>query len=289
VKILLLGSSGFLGIYLNKVLKEKFTVITTGLNKRKNDLTKYVNIKKLIEKTKPNIIINASGLTDIEICQSKPNLSEKINIDIIKNIFLIRKKNNFNFEFLHFSTDHMYNPKNNIKNNELMSTSPVNTYTKHKLQAEKICLTNNSLVFRLNLIGKSRSSKKSFTDWIYEKLKKNDEINGFIDSFYSPLSVETVAKIIKKIILKKLLCNSGIFNMGSKDGISKYNLIVDFSKKLGIYKKNLIKKNKINRMCKTKRSNYNRLNTNKFEKVFKIHLPFIKSEINKVTKHYEKI
>ena len=37
MKILLLGSSGFLGIYLNKVLKEKFTVMTNGLNKRTID------------------------------------------------------------------------------------------------------------------------------------------------------------------------------------------------------------------------------------------------------------
>ena len=92
MKILLLGSSGFLGIYLNKKLNKKFNVTTNGLNKRNNDLTKYINIEKIIQKVKPNIIINASGLTDIEVCQIKPELSKKININIIKNIFFVKKK-----------------------------------------------------------------------------------------------------------------------------------------------------------------------------------------------------
>ena len=288
MKILLLGSSGFLGIYLNKKLNKKFNVTTNGLNKRNNDLTKYINIEKIIQKVKPNIIINASGLTDIEVCQIKPELSKKININIIKNIFFVKKKYKLNFKFLHFSTDHMYCPKKNIKNKETLNINSVNTYTEHKLEAEKISLANDSLVFRLNLIGQSSSTKKSFTDWIYKKLKNEEEIIGFVDSFYSPLSAETVANIIKQLISKKLHNTLGLFNIGSKEGISKYNLIVHFSKKLGVFKQNLIKKGKINKLCKTKRSNYNRLNTNKFEKTFKINLPTIKSEINKVSKYYEK-
>ena len=116
-------------------------------------------------------------------------------------------------------------------------------------------------------------------------LKDNIKAESFDKSISS---VETVANIIKQLISKKLYNTSGLFNIGSKEGISKYNLIVHFSKKLGVFKQNLIKKGKINKLCKTKRSNYNRLNTNKFEKTFKINLPTIKSEINKVSKYYEK-
>tara|TARA_A100001011_G_scaffold333487_1_gene361251 strand:- start:2775 stop:3644 length:870 start_codon:yes stop_codon:yes gene_type:complete len=286
VKILLLGSSGFLGKYLEKYLKKKYKVYTTGKKKRSYNFTNFTKIKKKILNLNPDIIINSAGLTDIEICESKPLLSKKINLNLIENVFNLKIENKLNFVFFHFSTDHMYNPKKNIENNENSKTFKINTYTKHKLLAEKICLQNKALVFRLNLIGKSFSKKLSFTDWIFNAFKNKKIIYGFIDSFYSPLSADTVSKIIVKIISNKNHKKSGIFNIGSKKGISKYQLIKKFAKGIGFFEKRLLKKSKINTVCKTKRSKFNRLKSNKFEKMFKIRLPSTSSEIKQIIKTY---
>tara|TARA_A100001011_G_scaffold300224_1_gene313517 strand:+ start:26138 stop:27007 length:870 start_codon:yes stop_codon:yes gene_type:complete len=288
VKILLLGSSGFLGNYIYNQLNKKFNIYTNGRKKRKKELTNYIILEKLIIKIKPDVLINTSGLTNIDICEKKPNKSKKINLNLLKNIFLIKKKYNLGFKLIHFSTDQMYSPKKNIQNTEKNKTKSLNTYVRHKLKAEKICLKNNSIVFRLNLIGKSYASKKSLTDMVYQNLLRKLKIVGFVDSFYSPLSVNTVSEIIEKIILKKKNHISGLFNLGSKNGISKYDLIVYFSKKIKLFDKNLIKKGKINAFCKTKRSKYNRLNNQKFIKKFNMNLPTTKSEINKIAKYYEK-
>ncbi len=286
MKILLLGSSGFLGRYLEKHLKEKYEVYTTGKKKRNLNLNNFKKIEEKILNINPDIIINSAGLTDIEVCENKPVLSKKINLNLIENIFYLKSKNKLEFSFFHFSTDHMYNPKKNIENKETSKTFAINTYTKHKLLAEKICLKNKALVFRLNLIGKSFSKKKSFTDWIYNQLKNKRKINGFIDSFYSPLTTDTVSEIIIKIISDQNYKKTGIFNIGSKRGISKFQLIKSFADGIGYTEKRLLKKSKINTVCKTKRSKFNRLNSNKFEKMFKIKLPNTSSEIKKVLKIY---
>ena len=78
MKILLLGSSGFLGKYLEKYLKKKYKVYTTGKKKRSYNLNDFTIIKKKILNINPDIIINSAGLTDIEICENKPSLSKKI-------------------------------------------------------------------------------------------------------------------------------------------------------------------------------------------------------------------
>lgn len=288
MKILILGSSGFLGGYIWKRLAKKFKVYSNGQKKRKNELTNNLILEKLIKKINPDVIINTSGLTDIDICEQYPNLSKKINLDLLNNIFLVKKKYNLDFKLIHFSTDQMYSPKKNIKNSENLNIKNLNTYTKHKLKAEKVCLKNKSIIFRLNLIGKSYATKQSLLDKVHSNLSKKMKVTGFIDSFYSPLSVNTVAKIIEKIIIGKKLHFSGIFNLGSKKGMSKYELIVYFAKKTKLYQKKLIEKSKINKICKTKRSKFNRLNSEKFMKKFNIILPETTSEINKVVKHYEK-
>ena len=288
MRVLVLGSSGFLGKYIYFELKKKFLVFSTGLKNRNINLTNFKHLEKLVLKSNPSIIINCSGLTDIEKCQKKVNYSNKINVELLKNIFKIKNDKNINFKLIHFSSDQVYNPKKNKLSTENNNYNPINVYSMHKLKSEKICIKNNSLIFRLNILGKSKSNKKSFSDWIFKNLVRKNEINGFIDSFYSPLNVTTISEIILKILSSNKYKFKGIYNLGSKFGISKYELIKSFGKKLKIFDEKLVKKQKINDICNTPRTKYNRLNVKKFEKKFNIKLPNTKTEIIKLTKFYEK-
>ena len=288
MRVLIFGTSGFLGSYLFDKLKKTLNVFNTGKKKRTIDLTNFDEVEKKIINIKPNLIINSAGLTSIEECEQNIKKSKKINVDFLNQIFLIKKKHDLNFNLIHFSTDQIYNPKKNIKNSEKNEFMPINVYSKHKLMSEKICFRNKALVFRVNLIGKSHHKKDKFTDWIFNNFSKNNKINGFIDSFYSPLCVDTISNIILKTIKKKYYLFSGIYNLGSNDGISKYKLIQLFTKKLNIYQEKLLIKSKINDFCKTKRTRYNRMNVKKFENKFNIKLPCIHREMNNVIKSYDK-
>ena len=288
MKVLILGTSGFLGSYLRDKLKKKLKVFNTGIKKRNIDLTNYNKIEQKIITVKPNLIINCSGLANIEDCEKNIIKSKKINVDILDYIFLIKKKYNLNFNLIHFSTDQVYNPKKNIRNQEIKYFKPINVYSKHKLMSEKICLKNKALVFRINILGKSHYKKDKFTDWIFDSFIKNERIKGFSDSFYSPLCADTISAIILRCIKKKYYLFNGIYNLGSNNGISKYNLILLFSQKLNIYQKKLLTKSKINDFYKTNRTRYNRMNVSKFEKKFHIKLPTTLREIFNVVKSYDK-
>lgn len=288
MRILIFGTSGFLGNYLFNKLNKEFKVFHTGKKERNINLNNFTDIKKKIIKIKPNLIINCAAITSIEKCQKHITESKKINVDFLNKIFFIKKKYHLNFNLIYFSTDQIYNPKKNIRNIEKNKFRPVNIYSKHKLMSEKICLKNKALVFRINLIGKSHNKNDKFTDWIFHNLTNNNKINGFIDSFYSPLSIETISNIILNFIKKKYYLLTGIYNLGTCDGISKFKLIKLFAEKLNIYQEKLINKCKINDYCKTKRTKYNRMNVGKFERKFKIKLPNINKEISNVVKSYAK-
>ena len=287
MNILIIGSSGLLGRKIYETIKQvrKFSLFHNGVKKRKYNLEKINNLKKLILESKPNLIINALGHTNIDLCE-KDKTSYLINVEIIKNIFLIRKKFKLNFNFIHFSTDQIYDSKKKKLNSENSRVVINNKYSEQKLDSEKICLRNNALIFRTNFFGKTQFMNSSFTDWIFKKFKQKRKFYLFKDIFFNPLRTSTISKIILKIILQNKINKHGIYNLSSKGFVSKSNFAIKFAKKIKIYRKNytIINSNKI---LNVKRSKNMIMNNKKFIKDFKINLPTINNEIKNESNNYK--
>lgn len=285
MKILLLGSSGMLGNQLYTILRTKFKVYTNGLKKRKFDLSNKKNINLLLKKV-PDVVINASGITNIETCEKDKKLAQKLNVGVLSDIFKIKKEKNYKFWFIQFSTDQMYD-SNNFKKEFIESQKPKinNNYTKTKLQAEKICKKNKSLILRTNFFGKSTVKKKSFSDWVFKNMLGKNSFYLFNDVYFSPLRIESICKFMKEILIKNF-GKTGIYNLGSKKGFSKFKFSLLFSKYLKV-KNNNYKIAKINKILKIKRSRNMLMNVKKFENNFKIFLPDLEKEIKReVYKNY---
>jgi dTDP-4-dehydrorhamnose reductase len=286
MKILILGSSGFLGKIIYNKLKNNYKTIHTGLNKRKCSLTDLSNIKKILLQNKPDLIINCVALTNIDTCEKLPKESYNINVNIPKNIFNIKKKYKLFFKFIQFSTDQFYDSKFDFENKESSTIKINNIYTRHKLLAEKICIKNKSLIFRTNFFGKQ---KTSFSHWVYTRFKNKTKKKFYLfsDVCFSPLRATKIANIIKYIIFNKFYFKYGVYNLGSKQGMSKSNFAILFAKKLNIFNKNKFDIVNSSKIFKTKRSKHMRMNVNKFEKTFKLKLNSLKNEINLGVKEYD--
>ena len=93
MKILIIGSSGFLGQELVKFFKNQKNIklLHNGVKSKFFDLTDITNLEKIITKSNPQIIINCIGLTDLNICEKNKKLSNNLNYEIVKNIFIVKK------------------------------------------------------------------------------------------------------------------------------------------------------------------------------------------------------
>jgi dTDP-4-dehydrorhamnose reductase len=284
MNILILGSSGLLGRELFEFLKsyKKIKIIHNGLEKRKFNINNKSKLKKLILDSNPSLIINASGMTNIDSCEKDKNYSYKINVSTVKNIFKIKKKFELNFFFIQFSTDQLYDNNRKVSNKESEKTYINNEYTKQKLAVEKICLRENATIFRTNFFGRSKY-KNSFDQWVFKSFVSKKNFFLFIDQYFSPLRIKTICKIIKHIIIRKKYVK-GIFNLGSNNGLSKIEFSKIFAKKKLIYNNYFIPA-EINIICDVKRSKNMLLNVKKFEKIFQIKLPKLLNEINSEIKN----
>ena len=94
MKIFIIGSSGLLGSnILNKLKNNKNLILHhNGLRERKIDLTNFNKIKNFLIIKKFDLIINCAAYTDIDFIEKNKKKTNKLNIELIKNLFLIKKK-----------------------------------------------------------------------------------------------------------------------------------------------------------------------------------------------------
>jgi dTDP-4-dehydrorhamnose reductase len=283
-KILILGSSGLLGLHLINYLKKYHKNFQINIFKRSN-IYNFNNNKfcaRFLKKNSFDYIINLSAITDIDFCKNNKKLTKSVNYEIVNLICKNILKYNLKCHLIHISTDQIY--KKYINNFE-EKFNIINYYSRTKILAEKECLKVNSTIIRTNFFGNSLNNKRlSFTDWIYYNLKKNSKIYVATDILFSPVRIKTLCKIIHLCILRKKI---GIFNVGSNKGFSKYNFAIYFAKLLKM-NKNLIFKTKLQKLnLVEKRHKDMRMQLKKFEKIFDYKLPSLKNEIKDEIVNYE--
>ena len=284
--ILVLGSSGLLGTKLisGEYLK-KYKIISQSLRSKTNyqiDLQDKYKVINMIEQTKPDLIINLVGLTNVDHCEKYPSQAYRINVKTVENIINAIKKFSFKPYLIQISTDQVYDSYDLcIEKNTNLS----NYYSFSKFCGELVAAQTNSTILRTNFFGKSTiSSRISLTDWLYQELISENKINVFEDVMFNPLSMHSLCKMIELVSEQKI---EGIFNLGSNDGISKADFAFHFAKAINL---------PISRLRRSKVSNAEFLNAyrpknmlmnlTKFEKNFNITLPKTLDEINFVAKEY---
>lgn len=276
MNIVLTGSKGLLGSTLKQKLKINYKIFEISRSERPYsiDLCDYNKTENLFDEIKPNLIINLAANTDLDSLESNFYESININFNIIKNIvdyILINKKN---IKLIHLTTDQYYNLDKLNKENEI---NIINNYTFSKYISEIYASKINSLILRTNFFGKSYSKNKlSFSDVIINSLKNNQSISLFNDVIFSPLSMKTLSEIILKILNTNI---NGIYNLGSKKGMSKYDFGIELAK-LYSYDVSLIKMiNLEDKQLIAKRPFDMRMDVSKFENKFNISLPNLIDEI----------
>ena len=226
-RILITGGSGLFALNAAAHLR-KYHHIILGVNERvinfpgvvihKLPLDNFENLKKILSKIQPDLVINAAGLSSVELCEKDKKLAAYVNAYIAENV--AKACDNLSYKMVHISTDHLFSGnKKLVDEDELIN--PLNNYAKTKGIAEQLItnINKNALIIRTNFFGWGTTYRKSFTEAIINNLRKNESIKLFDDVFYTPIVVSRLIDIILMLSFEKL---SGIFNVVSDERISKY-------------------------------------------------------------------
>lgn len=286
MKILLLGSTGLLGSTLGPFLSTcGHEVILHG---RTQAVQYRVNLNDpnetstLLENTKPEVIINLVGLTDVDRCEAEPHQAYLANVRTIENIVHWIKLGGTRCYLVHVSTDHVYD---GISLHSELSVTLTNYYAFSKYAGELAAAYVPSTILRTNFFGRSQcASRNSLTDWIFRSLSKYANIQVLDDVWFSPLSMDTLSEMIELVIQKK---HAGVFNLGAHQGMSKADFAFSFAKELGLSTQTMTRiSNERIKSFKVYRPKDMQLDCSKFETVFGVRLPLLRDEIKRAAKEY---
>ena len=277
---LIIGSNGLLGSRIVKILKKKklnFLTIARNNSNFNLNLKNFKRLKKFFSKYRFRFVINCAAKININFCEKNFNDALIINTLLVK--FLSTMSNKFDFKLIQISTDHVYKGKELKLNSEKNKIYAINKYAKTKILAEKYLKNlKNFLIIRTNFTGKK---KNTFIDWLVKNIKSNKTINLFNDMHTSTLDVNTCAETIIELALLK---SKGIYNLGSRNMVSKEKFAINVSK---VLKKKLKYKSVSCDMQKILRGKNLGLNVKKIEKKLGYRMPSTNQSIVNLIKEYK--
>jgi dTDP-4-dehydrorhamnose reductase len=247
MKLLIIGASGILGSRLfNDAIKKKWDAMGTYCSHECAGMS-YLDVmdKNSMEKTfnlfRPEVVVMAGGITDVDLCTLKPEFARDVNIKGTSN--LVKKIKEYNSKLVYVSTDYVFDGENGpYKEDD--KPNPINNYGRTKLEAENIVKTklkDHLIVRTCQLYGMAEQGfapNKNFTIKIIHSMRIGKNVYAADDFYSTPTYSGSLSEIIIKLIEKTAL---GIYHGAGAEFINRYDYV---SKIADIFNldKNLIQK-----------------------------------------------
>ena len=224
-KILVIGSSGMLGVDLCVELGKTYDVI--GLDMRTInpdhiacDITNKEEFFASVKNANPELIIHTAALTQVDGCEKDPKLAKKINVEGTANVSGVAAE--LDVPLIYISTDFVFDGKSETAYVESDAPNPVNVYAETKLAGEKIVAElKRYIIIRAGwLYG---SAGKNFVDAILNIAKGQKEITVVDDQIGCPTYTKDLVIAINKLLglLKKDV--QDIYHISNSGSTSWYN------------------------------------------------------------------
>jgi len=150
MKVMILGASGLLG---KALMREWLDDEIVGFSSRDVDIRDAAKIREMTETTRPEWIVLAAAYTDVDGCESHPDLAFAVNRDGPVNVADAAKRNGARLLFL--SSDYVFDGRKKSPYETDDARNPQSVYGRSKAEAEvrllevlpECCIARTSWLF----------------------------------------------------------------------------------------------------------------------------------------------
>jgi dTDP-4-dehydrorhamnose reductase len=227
LKLLITGASGLYGSKLaSRAIEKDFEVYSSDVQELsvygtfvKLDVSNKELVNEVFKRVKPDVVVHAASLTDVDKCELNQDLAWKINVEGTKNI--VEAAKNIDSSLIYISTDYVFNgEKGNYRESD--EPAPINFYGLTKLKAEEVVKTQAEyFIARPSVIYGSTpaAGKVNFVLWLIETLRKREHVNIITDQWVTPTLNTNLAEMTLEVIERRL---TGTYHLCGATRVSRF-------------------------------------------------------------------
>lgn len=242
MKILLTGSNGLLGQKIVYALRQhpdvKLLATARGPNRIKTqqgyeysemDIENPVQVADVFDRFKPDCVIHAAAMTNVDACELNPATCNKANIEATANLISVSKI--YNCHFIFISTDFVFDGTAGPYSEE-DAPNPLSVYADSKLKGEQMvrqsgldwCIIRTIIIYGVT----DDAQRSNMVLWVKNSLEQKKTITVITDQFRSPTLAEDLADACIQAALRKA---KGIYHVSGSETMSIIDMayrIADF-------------------------------------------------------------
>lgn len=275
-KILVTGAKGQLGSELNVLSSTYSQFEWVFTDWQELDLCDLDNLEQNIAQINPQIIINCAAHTAVDKAESEMELSDVLNHQSVA--IMAQWSQEHNCQFIHISTDYVFDGNSSTALTETAPTHPINVYGVTKLAGEKACLQNpEAIMIRTSWVYSSFGN--NFVKTMSRLMQEKDSLNVVNDQIGSPTYAGDLAQAIMTILTHPNW-EAGIYHFSNEGEISWYEFALAIQE-IGGFECKISGIASSNYPTPAKRPMFSLLDKTKIKTVFAVEVPEYKESLRK--------
>jgi len=236
-RIVILGSSGFIGGYLLDYLRLLGNDVTGTyhLNPRADlirlDLMSFENTIDFLREKKPELVLFLSGTKDIGRCEKDPDYALNANVQVVRNYIRACGLLKIEPKTVFFSTDYVFD---GLKGG-YGSADPVGPRTVYGITnviAERLFIASKlpTIILRVSAVMGSRGG---FYSWLTASLEAGEKVHLYDNTFFSPTSIGRLCEYIAKVTSQSFENKVTITHLSDGYRLTRFQFGILLSNRIG--------------------------------------------------------
>ena len=186
----------------------------------KGDITDKDNIAGIVNRIRPDVVIHAAAMTNVDECELDRDKAYKINFLGVKNVALACKASDA--VLIYISTDFVFDGKSKTPYKETDACGPLSVYGDSKLKGEEAVREELQKYFILRTSWLYGEYGKNFVDTIIAKAKTEKVLKVVNDQVGSPTYTKDLSRAIHALLGKIEVQDSGVYHVSNSGSTSWY-------------------------------------------------------------------
>jgi dTDP-4-dehydrorhamnose reductase len=206
MKILLLGCNGQVGWELQRSLLPLGELMACDFDSPESvraDFRDPRMVGALVDRVRPDVIVNAAAYTAVDKAESEPALSELVNARTVGAI--ADRARSIGALLVHYSTDYVFDGSGEGARDEMAPTGPLSVYGRTKLQGEELIRGSGCRHVILRTSWVYAACGHNFVKTMLKLAAERDSLNVINDQIGAPTGAEFLADATAQIVTRLAL------------------------------------------------------------------------------------